>query len=394
MAHRTVIGIDTSKASFSLYGAKSGKKLFKMTLTREKFLDFFANYPRASVFMEACGGSNYWARKITKLGHDVKLIAPQKVTPHRHANKNDSNDALAIVRAADVVEMQFVAIKEPLQQDIQSLHRIRDRHIKNQTALANEIRGLLMEYGIVFPQGIEHVRAGLPAVLQQKDNELAAIIRGALADLHSELLSMTEYIERIDRDIKQIFLKNESCQKIAQVEGVGVITATAIVGTCPGPEMFKNGRKFAASLGLTPGHIQTGGKDSKPIMLGITKKGNPYVRKLLVQGAMSVIAQLGKTKKLDMREGKVLPISDANKAHPTGKTRLAPYRARKKLYLRNEAKKKNEERMAWLGRLVEEKGVQKAAVALAHRNARVIWALLKTGENYDVNKQGRSQHVI
>lgn len=393
MYQGTLIGVDTSKGSFSVYGITDGRKFVEREIKRDKVLEFFAKTSIATVVMEACGSSNYWGRELKKLGHEVKLLPPKKVTPFRKTNKNDKNDALAIVSAATSPEMIFGAVKEVWQQDIQSLHRIRERHIKNQTALVNEMRGLLMEYGITITQGINHVRGCVPEIIRDSSNNLTPLLRSAVADLHCELLSVTDHIERIDKQLLQIFRKHDACQRIAGVEGIGVITATAIIGSVPPAHKFKNGRQFAAWLGLTPRHVQTGGKDSKPIMLGITKQGDSYLRKLLVQGAMCIVAQAK-----NLKDKPAVPIEvieneavqdPAMKSSSIKASGPAPCRKRKKPTIKKMARKeKSLSRLKWLQRLVEDKGMQKAAVAFANRNARVIWALLKTGQNYDVKRDG------
>jgi transposase len=381
----TLVGVDTAKTNLVVCGMAGEKRVFTKEIKREKVLSIFAQMPPTDIVMEACGGSHYWGRELTKLGHNAKLIAPQKVTPFRKLNKNDKNDAFATVRAAKCPEIEFVPVKEVWQQDLQSLHRVRERHIKNQTALVNEMRGLLMEYGFVIPKGINHVRSRVPALIQDRDNDLTSIIRSVIGDLHSELLTITDSIERIDKQLEEVFKANETCQRIEAIEGVGVITATAIIAACANPHLFRNGRQFSAWLGLTPGHTQSGGKNGKIIMLGITKKGDSYIRKLLVQGALSVAIRAQ-----HLKPETPIPISTEASVPSTSKKvdkkkPEAPFRARKKL-LSHQAKPKEQNRLLWFKRLIDEKGKQKAAVAFANRNARVIWALLKSGESYDLTR--------
>lgn len=359
-----------------------------------KIKPFFANYSKCTIFMEACGGSHYWGRQLKELGHEVKLIAPHKVRPFRKANKNDRNDAKACVQAGTCVGMEFVGIKEVWQQDILSLHRIRTRQITNQTALVNEMRGLLMEYGFTIPQGINNVRARVPTLIQDQKNALSPMLRSAIGDMHAELLTAADNIERLDKQLENIFKTNEVCQRLAMVEGVGPITATAIYASCPDPSLFKNGRQFAAWLGLTPGHTQTGGKESKAIMLGITKRGDSYLRSLLVQGGMAS-ARVAKKKNTAPNATVSTPQEEtmANSSEKlVTKTALSPARKRKKLSV-SQQKPKSASRLEWLKRLIDEKGMQKAAVAMANRNARVLWALMKTGKNYDSQKGGGFKSV-
>ena len=378
MGQNILLGVDTSKASFEIYGVEDGKKPWSKSVDRHNVLRFFANYPKATIVLEACGGSHYWGRELAKPnGHVVKLIAPNKVRPFRQSNKNDRNDARACVLASMSPGVNFVPIKDIWQQDILSLHRIRERHIKNQTALVNEMRGLLLEYGVTIPVGINNVRSLVPQIIGDEANRLSSMLRSAIADLHAELLTVTDNIERIDKQLNGIYRSNDVCKRLAQVEGVGALTATAIYASCPDPSLFKNGRQFAAWLGLIPGHTQTGGRDSKPIMLGITKRGDGYLRKLLVQGAMSV-AKTAKKAKAEPTPKTIEPSAPK----PQSQAGSPPTRTRKKLKVA-QTKRKSASRMAWLGGLIEEKGMQKAAVAMANRNARVLWAMLKTGASYN-----------
>jgi len=279
--------------------------------------------------------------------------------------------------------IEFVEVKELWQQDIQSLHRIRARHTKNQTSVVNEMRGLLAEYGIAIAEGIYHVRTTVPAILQDHDNQLTPMIRGAGADLHHELLNITESLNRLDKQLEDIARTNDACQRLNAIPGIGVISATAVIAACTDPSLFKNGRQFAAWLGLTPGHRQTGGKDSKPIMLGITKKGDPYIRSLLVQGGMSLVASVARRAKKPQLEEKVAVESSPEPIiKPSGG--IAPHKRRYDPKVKLWGKKAlSESREAWIKRLLDEKGYQKAAVACANRNARIIWAILKNGATFN-----------
>ena len=383
MGNITLLGIDTAKSSFELYGIDShNKAILKKTLSREKFPEFIANLPKCKIIMEACGGSHHWGRTFIEMGHEVKLLAPQKVSPFVQSNKNDSNDAKAIVHASLCPDMEFVPVKQVWQQDIQALHRIRERSIKNQTALANEIRGILGEYGIVIKVGINNVRSILPALLQDPTEKLSSMIRSALADLHHELLVFTENIERIDKQLEAITKQNETCQRLLEIDGIGVITVTAILAAVTDHTLFKNGRQFSAWLGLTPGHTQTGGKDSSPIMLGITKRGNSYLRTLLIQGAMSVARQASRLDTSEKSEKELPRFESQNK--PVAPMILGDLPCRKRKKAKGVVSKNGLPRRIWLKKLIETKGIQKAAVAYANKNARIICAMLKSGEGYNV----------
>jgi len=382
-----LLGIDTSKQSFALQmNDARGNVLFKKEVKRDKLLSTLAQTPKCIIALEACGGSHFWAREFAKLGHEVKLIAVQHVVPFRRSNKNDTNDAAAIAEAASRPTMNFVPVKEVWQQDLQSLHRIRRRHIKNQTSLVNEVRGLLLEYGITIPEGINYVRGLLPEIVQGRKHEQTEQMRKALGNLHVELLQVTDAIEEIDRDLETFCKENELCQNLDEIEGIGPLTATALIAYSGNPYTYRNGRQFAASLGLVPGHTQTGGKNSAPIMMGITKKGNSYVRTLLVQGGMSLVRATQATLKAQEKKAKaeVEPKSETTKKSPLGP---APCRKRNKTKSEQEKFHRSETRRQWLSRIMNEKGVQKAAVAMANKNARIAWVLLTKKVKYNPDKR-------
>lgn len=388
----TLLAIDTAKYSFAINGLdQKGNTVLKKAVSREKLMPMVATMPRCTIAMEACGGSHFLARKFREYGHEVKLIAPQKVVPFRKTNKNDANDALAIGLTALCPQMEFVQIKETWQQDIQSLHRARERSVKNQTAIVNEMRGFLFEYGFLIKEGINHARASIPCFVQDIENGLTPIVRELVADLYAELLTITENLERIDNKLVQIAKNNEACRRLNAIEGIGVITATAIIALCLDVKSFRNGRQFAAFLGLTPGHHQTGGKNSKPIMGGITKRGNSNIRTLLVQGGMSIVGATQRQENIKNKKSEE-PIENGEGVLETTakkKLALAPIKKRKKAGSIQTEFTKSNERRKWLKRLIDEKGPQKAAVAWANKNARIIWAMLARNEAYDVEKCSR-----
>ena len=213
-------------------------------------MTFFANLPPCTVGLEACGGAHYWARRLTAVGHTVRLMAPQFVKPFVKSNKNDANDAEAICEAVARPSMRFVPPKSVEQQDIQLLHRVRSRLVGNRTQIANQARGLLMEYGIVLPQHIGQLRRRLPEVLEDKSNELTAFSRRLIASLYEELAELDQRIEQLDAELKAVYAASEPCQRIAAVEGIGLLTATAAVAAMSDGKVFANGRQFAAWLGL------------------------------------------------------------------------------------------------------------------------------------------------
>jgi transposase len=292
--------------------------------------------------MEACAGSHYWAREIGQLGHDVKLISPQFVKPYVKGNKNDYNDAAGICEAAGRPTMRWVTVKTIEQQDIQGLHRIRQSMVKQRTGLANQIRGLLGEYGMVVGYGIGQVRRRIPEILEDGENGLTDRFRGWLAELLEAFHVRDERIKKYDEEIQQEYAANAACQRLGAIEGVGPQIATAVMATYGDGKQFGNGRHFAASLGLVPRQHTTGGR---PVLLGISKRGDTYLRTLLIHGARSVIRRI---------EGK------------------------------------EDRRSRWLQSLVARRGKNKAAVALANKNARIIWVLFSRDECYQPSGSGHA----
>ena len=336
----SILGIDIAKNTFQLHGADyTGKAVFRKRLPRHKLAAEVGTLPTCTIVMESCGGANYWARVFQRSGHTVRLISPQFVKPFVKTNKNDANDAQAIVEAASRPSMNFVPIKQVEQQDIQSIHRIRTRIVKNRTALINEIRGLCLEYGIVLTLGAARVRSSLCTVIADRANELTPSSRESMQDLYEELVDVEARLKKLNSKVRQLCQQSESCQRILKVPGVGELTATAIVAAVPDPREFRNGRHMSAWLGLVPRQSSSG---DKQVLLGISKRGDRYLRTLLIHGARSVLSHR-----------KVL---DSN-------------------YDRWVAKKK-----ATLSH-------NKAAVALANKNARIIWSMLNTGGSFNLGQQ-------
>jgi transposase len=331
----TTLGIDIAKNVFQLHGTDArGKAVLKKRLSREKLVDFVANLPTCEIVMEACSGSNYWHRKFSSHGHTVKLISPQYVKPFVKVNKNDAKDAEAICEAASRPNMNFVPPKSIEQQDIQCIHRIRERLIANRTALVNQARGLLGEYGIVVAKGLWHLRKELPRILEDGENELTSITRSLFYKLYEELCNLDEKIKEYDKKLSLIAEENTICKRLLEVEGIGTITSTALLSAVGNAKVFKNGRQMSAWLGLTPKEHSSG---SKKLLLGITKRGNCYLRKLLIHGARSVV---------------------------------------------NRAKSKTDPRSVWINNIVDRRGKNRACVALANKNVRVIWSLIAKEAEY------------
>lgn len=333
------LGIDLGKNNFHLWGVNEAEQVvLRKKLKRGRFLQELAQLPRCLVGMEACGGAHHWAREIGKLGHEVRLMAPKFVKPCVKGNKNDYNDAEGICEALGRPNMRFVGIKSVEQQNLLSLHRIRQALVKARTAQVNQIRGLLAEYGIVVAKGVGHVRGSLPTILEDAGNRLTDLFRELLAELYVQLQGLDERISGYDRRIHALFNSQEACLRIEAVEGVGPLGATAVVATFGDGGQFNSGRQFSAALGLVPGQNTTG---DKPRLLGISKRGDRYIRTLLVHGARSVVS----------------------------------------VVLRQD---KDDARSRWIKRLAKERGINRAAVALANKNARIVWALLSRGESYRV----------
>lgn len=329
------VGIDLGKQAFHVFGVDGkGSPVLRKKLRRKQVLAYMANLPKSLVGLEACGGSHYWARELGKLGHDVRLMSPQFVKPYIQGNKNDYNDAAGICEAVGRPTMRFVTVKGIEQQDLQALHRVRQSVVKVRTALVNQMRGLLAEYGIVIPKGIGRVRTRIPAVLQDAENGLSERFRQLLAGLMNALRSLDERIGVYDKDIRQAYAASDVCQRIGALEGIGAQTATAIVATYGDGRQFQDGRQFSACVGLVPRQHTTG---DKPRLLGISKRGDKYIRTLLIHGARSVVNRI---------EGKT------------------------------------DRRSRWLQSLVARRGKNKAAVALANKNARILWVMLSRGESY------------
>jgi transposase len=335
MAQVTTLGIDLAKNVVCVHGVDvHGNVVVKKRLTRPKVLPFVAQLSPCLIGMEASGSAHYWAREFSQFGHTVKLMPPQFVKPYVQSQKNDPNDAAGICEAVGRPRMRGVPMKSVTQQDVQALHRIRERQIKARTALINQIRGLLAEYGIVITQRASQVRHKLPFVLEDAENGLTATARAWLSALAEELKALDQRIAATDQQIERAFEADEACQRLAQLPGIGPLIATALVAAVGDATAFKNGRQFAAWLGLVPRQHSTGGKTT---LRGMTKRGNRYLRTLLIHGARAV-----------------LRIVD----------------------------RKTDPRSRWLQAVKARRGKHCASVAQANKTARIAWALLAKGDQY------------
>src|SRR5918999_5553952 len=334
--HMSVLGIDIAKQVFHVVGMDdSGHVVLRKRLARSTLLPFIANVPPLRIGMEACGSAHYWARQFREHGHDVRLIAPQFIKAYVKSPKNDARDAEAICEAVTRPTMRFVSIKRVEQQDLQALHRIRERLIKARTALVNEIRGLLSEYGIILPQSLAKFRALIVEKLEADQAKLTALSTEVFRHLYEEFLALEKRLASDDEKLTAIGQAHPACQRLQTIPGIGPVRATALIAAIGDVTQFKNGRQLAAWLGLVPREHSTGGK---PRLRGISKRGDRYLRKLLVHGARATLRW---------------------------------------------AKRKQDRRSRWIHALVERRGTNRAVVALANKNARIVWVLLTTDQEYN-----------
>jgi transposase len=270
----SVLGIDIAKHVFHAVGMdERGKIVWRKRLSRHDLMPFMAKLPPVLIGMEACGGAHYWARRFREHGHDVKLLAPQFVKPFVKSNKNDMRDAEAIAEAVTRPTMRFVPIKEIDQQDIQALHRVRERLISERTALINEVHGLMLEYGIVLPKGAAKFRQAVVEKLERDQDKLTALGQELFWKLLQEFVDLEKRIASYQERLEGLATTHPECQRLMTIPGIGAITATALVAAVGDVGVFKNGRQFAAWLGLVPKQHSTGGQTR---LLGISKRGDSY----------------------------------------------------------------------------------------------------------------------
>ena len=325
----TTIGLDLAKNVFHVVCCdKNGKIIRKKMLKRSQVLSYFANLTACLVGMEACGSAHYWARQLSAMGHEVKLIPPQYVKPYVRGNKNDYNDALAIAEAVINPEMRFVPVKTTEQQDIQAVYRLRERRIADRTVLCNQLRGLLAEYGLILPKGVCVVRKRLPELLEDAENGLSDLFRRLLAQSYQELRELDRHIDFHTQEMVRESQQSDACQRLQTIPGYGPIVASVFHSVVGSGEAYRRGRDVSASLGLVPRQHSSGGKE---VLLGISKRGDRYLRSLLVHGARSVVIQ---------------------------------------------AAKKDDRLSRWINKVRAKRGYNKATVALANKLARIGWAVL------------------
>lgn len=325
----TLIGIDLAKSVFQVCGVnQAGKAVFNKQLRRQKLVEFLMRYPEALITMEACSGSNYWGRELRKFGFEVRLIPPQHVKPFVKGNKNDRNDAFAITEAARRPHMRWVEPRSLAQTDLIQIHRVLDRRIRQRTATVNQIRGFLNEFGVVVRQGRAPLRTALHELLSGEDSGLTAKSRALFAELLDEWQACDEAIGRLEMRIRTEAQADADGKRLMGIKGVAEKTATAAVAHAGNGGAYQSGRHFAANLGLVPKEHSSGGKQQ---LGGVTRRGNCYLRRLLVQGAWSV--------------------------------------------LRN-AERSDDRLSRWARQVQERRGKHKAVMAVANKLARIIWSML------------------
>lgn len=335
----SVIGLDLAKNVFQLHAVdENGETVLRKQLSRTQMPRYFAKLSPCLIGMEACGGAHYWHRKLTGFGHTVRLMAPAFVKPYLRSNKNDRNDAEAICEAVQRPTMRFVAPKSLEQQAVLHLHHARRQLVRQRVAVGNHIRAVLAEYGICLPQGVKVVSQRLPALLEDSDNALPMLTRHLLAELQAEHDELIERAQRLEAQLKAWHAASEPSQRLQGVPGIGVLTATALAATVNDGQAFRNGRQLGAYLGLVPRQASSGGRDR---LLGISKRGDGYLRSLLVHGARSVIRHIRRR----LQAGQ-----------PGGNP--------------------------WVEALLQRCHVNEAAVALANKMARIAWVLLTRNERY------------
>ncbi|MDZ4290904.1 MAG: IS110 family transposase [Hydrogenophaga sp.] len=326
-----VIGLDIAKRYFQLHSVdpETGE-ITKLKLKRAEMVPFFSNRQPSVVAMEACGSSHHWARQLRALGHEVRLIATKFVKPFVKGNKNDAADARAIWEAAQRPEMRFVPVKTEAQQAILALHTMRDGLVKARTAQLHQLRAVFYELGFALPEGRHWCVKRLPEAFASLENKIPAMAIEAMRDQYQLIVQLSERVDAIERKLEAFKRSDERCERLLQIPGVGLLTATSIVASVGDAKEFSSGREFAAWLGVVPRHSGTGGRVR---ILGMSKQGNSYLRAMVIHCARAVMAR-------------------------------------------------QKEHSPWLERLIRERPWNVAVVALANKIARTIWALLAHERNY------------
>jgi transposase len=334
----TRVGVDLAKNVFQLHGVdRSGKLVWKRKLSRKNWLKVLLKEtdPSCEIGIEACAGAHHWARILMNKGYQVKIIAPQFVKPYVKSNKNDANDAEAICEAMSRPNMRFVEVKTTEQQDIQAMHRVLDELKSHRTAKVNQIRGLLAEYGLVASRQLHVLRRAIPDWLEDAENGLSDIFRQLLEGLREDLARLDERIAEVNDAIEQIAKSHPMARRLQQLRGVGPLVSTAMIASVGTAKQFSRGRQMAASIGVTPKQFSSGGKER---LQGISKRGDAYLRRLLIHGARSVVCH---------------------------------------------AKHKDDRYSRWMTELAKRSHTNIAAVAVANKTARMAWAMMVNETDYD-----------
>ncbi len=335
MKEITLLGIDLAKNVFQLIGwDKHHKEVMKKRVNRAKLHEYVLKLPRCTILMEACGSSNYWGRTFNAMGHEAKLISPQHVTPYVGNHKNDYRDTDGILESGTRPRAKFVSIKTLEQQDMQSILRVRERLVGNRVSLSNQMRGLLLEYGIDIAKGFAPLKEKLPLLLDADNAELNAPMKAVIADCYEEFKSISARILVYDKQLERISTEQEYCRLLRTIPGVGPISAVSLYAAVGNGSQFKNGRQMAAHIGLVPKQHSSG---EKRVLLGITRQGHADLKKVLIHGARSVVIH---------------------------------------------ANKKTDWRSEWINTLSLKKHKNVVATAVANRTARIAWAVLQSAEPY------------
>ena len=331
----TTIGLDIAKSSFQIHGADAcGKVVLRKRLRRGRLLEFFANLPRCRVGMEACGGAHYWARELTKLGHEVRLMPPQYVKPYVKTNKHDAADAEGCCEAVRRPTMRFVPVKNEMQQALLMLHRICDRLIAERTGTINAIRGHMAEFGVVAARRGLGMQELLAIISDVDDARLPSLARELLVLQVEHLRVIEARLAELDGRLLRQARDDEAARRLTEIPGIGPVIATAMVATVVDARLFGSGRSFAAWLGLTPRQHATGGRER---LLGISKRGDGYLRRQLMHGARSLVR-----------------VAAGREHQP----------------------------WAWINGLRGRRPFNVVVAAVANKLARIIWAMLSRGKSY------------
>jgi transposase len=332
------VGVDLAKHVYQLHGVdRFGNTILKRRLKRHQWLKVLLDNtePGCVIGMETCASAHHWGRELQSRGYTVRLIPPQFVKPYVKSNKNDARDAEAICEAMSRPNMRFVTVKTVEQQDIQATHRIRSELMSQRTAKANQMRGLVAEYGLVAPKQLSSLRAAIPCWLEDAENGLTGDFRNLLHGVWNDLLMLDDRVEEMDKLIKQLADNHEACVRLQQLRGVGPMIATALVATVGDARQYRRSRQMAAAIGITPKQHSSGDRDR---MLGISKRGDVYLRTLMIHGARSAVAV---------------------------------------------AKHKDDRLSRWVTNIATKRHPNVAAVALANKTARMAWAMLRNETDYD-----------